>query len=215
MRSLGKEEGKQKPQVSEGMCQSMDQALLSDAEQLNKRNREKLVLRKFPLNMSKNFFTVQWPRAEADAREGVEFCSMEVFQNHLDKILCPVLWDDFAGAGRWDQRTYCGPFQPETFGDSVIQLEYKPESTPTASMVLRVTFRCICLAGCIYLSSPNGCLHFTALPAGNALIILNIHFMLIHAKHQSLWLLLKHFGVCLSWSTWRVPWHLCKRLGRF
>lgn len=53
-------------------------------------------------------------------------------------------------------------------------------------MAVGATFRCIRLAGRIYLSSGNGCLYFTVFLVGNSLIILNIHSVLIHAKHQSL-----------------------------
>lgn len=36
-------------------------------------------------------------------REGVENPSLEMFQNHLDAMLCHVLWDDPVGTGRLDQ----------------------------------------------------------------------------------------------------------------
>ena len=51
--------------------------------------------RTFYLNTEKNFFTVlvteHWDRLP---REVVESPSLEIFRNHLDAILCHVLWDD-------------------------------------------------------------------------------------------------------------------------
>ncbi|KAJ7411396.1 hypothetical protein WISP_102740 [Willisornis vidua] len=58
-------------------------------------NGQKLMHRKFHLNMSKNFFTVQvakhWNRLP---REVVESPSREIFKNCPDTILCHVLYDD-------------------------------------------------------------------------------------------------------------------------
>ncbi|KAJ7424184.1 hypothetical protein BTVI_07572 [Pitangus sulphuratus] len=57
-------------------------------------NRQKLMRRKFHLNMRKNFSTVQatmhWNRL---AREVAESSSLEIFKNFLDAILCNVLKD--------------------------------------------------------------------------------------------------------------------------
>ena len=48
--------------------------------------------RKFRLNMRKNFFplrvTEHWPRLP---REAVESPSLEIFQPHLDVVLCSLL----------------------------------------------------------------------------------------------------------------------------
>jgi len=52
----------------------------------------KLRHRKFRLNMRKNFFplrvTEPWPRLP---RQVVESPSLEIFQTHLDKVLCSLL----------------------------------------------------------------------------------------------------------------------------
>jgi len=49
--------------------------------------------RKFCPNMRKNFFTLRvtepWPRLP---REVVECPSLEIFQTHLDVVLCHLLW---------------------------------------------------------------------------------------------------------------------------
>ena len=56
-------------------------------------NGHKLKQRKFRLNMRKNFFplrvTEHWPRLP---REVEESPSMEIFQPHLDAVLCSLLW---------------------------------------------------------------------------------------------------------------------------
>ena len=56
-------------------------------------NRQKLMHRKFHLNMRKSFFIVpvteHWKRLP---RENVKHPSLEIFKNHLDTILCHVLW---------------------------------------------------------------------------------------------------------------------------
>ncbi|KAJ7426169.1 hypothetical protein WISP_18115 [Willisornis vidua] len=44
-------------------------------------------------------------------RKVVESPSLETFENHLDTILCNVLYDNSAGAERLDQMSYCSPFQ--------------------------------------------------------------------------------------------------------
>jgi len=55
-------------------------------------NGHKLKHRKFHLNMRKNFFTLtvmeHWNRLP---REVVESPSLEIFKNHLDKVLCSLL----------------------------------------------------------------------------------------------------------------------------
>jgi len=55
-------------------------------------NGHKLKHRKFRLNMRKNFFTLKvmehWNRM---LREFVESPSLEVFQTHLDVVLCSLL----------------------------------------------------------------------------------------------------------------------------
>ncbi|GAB0180665.1 translation initiation factor IF-2-like [Grus japonensis] len=55
-------------------------------------NGHKLELRKFHLNMRKNFtlrMTEHWNRLP---REVVESPSLEMFKTHLDVILCNLLW---------------------------------------------------------------------------------------------------------------------------
>jgi len=55
-------------------------------------NRHKLKLRKFRLNMRKNFFTLRvtehWNRLP---REVVESPSLEIFKTRPDKVLCSLL----------------------------------------------------------------------------------------------------------------------------
>jgi len=55
-------------------------------------NRHKLKLRKFLLNMRKNFFplrvTEHWNKV---TRGVVEPPSLEIFKTHLDKVLCNLL----------------------------------------------------------------------------------------------------------------------------
>lgn len=48
-------------------------------------------------------------------REAVEPPSPEIFENYLDTNLSNVLWDDPAGAGRLEQMTHRGLFQPDPF----------------------------------------------------------------------------------------------------
>ena len=56
-------------------------------------NGHKLKQRKLQLNRRKNFFPLRvpepWPRLP---REAVESPSLEIFQTHLDKVLCSLLW---------------------------------------------------------------------------------------------------------------------------
>ena len=62
----------------------------------------KLRHRKFRLNMRRNFFplrvTEPWNRLP---REVVESPSLEIFQPHLDKVLCSLLWVTLLGQGGW------------------------------------------------------------------------------------------------------------------
>jgi len=59
---------------------------------LPRGNGHKVKLRKFHLNMRKNFFplrvTEPWNRLP---REVVESPSLEIFKTHLDKVLCSLL----------------------------------------------------------------------------------------------------------------------------
>jgi len=56
--------------------------------------------RKFQLNTRKNFFTLRvmepWPRLPGEA---VESPSLEIFQTHLDAVLCSLLWVILLGQG--------------------------------------------------------------------------------------------------------------------
>ena len=58
--------------------------------------------RKFCLDMRKNFFTLRvtepWNRLP---REVVESPSLEIFQTHLDKVLCSLLWVTLLRQGVW------------------------------------------------------------------------------------------------------------------
>ena len=54
---------------------------------------------KFQLNPRKNFplrVTEPWPRLP---REAVESPSLEIFQTHLDVVLCSLLWVTLLGQG--------------------------------------------------------------------------------------------------------------------
>jgi len=63
-------------------------------------NGHKLKQRKLQLNRRKNFFTLRvtepWPRLP---REAVESPSLEIFQTHLDAVLCILLWATLLGQG--------------------------------------------------------------------------------------------------------------------
>jgi len=63
-------------------------------------NGHKLKPRKFQLKIRKNFFplraTEPWPRLP---REAVESPSLEIFQPHLDAVLCSLLWVTLLGQG--------------------------------------------------------------------------------------------------------------------
>lgn len=81
-------------------------------------NGQKPMHREFLLNMRKNFniwLTEQWNRL---SREGVRSSSLEILKNNLSAVLCNVLQDDPTCAGRLDQMTHYGPFQPYTFCNS-------------------------------------------------------------------------------------------------
>ncbi|RMC02148.1 hypothetical protein DUI87_21315 [Hirundo rustica rustica] len=72
-------------------------------------DRQKLIPSKFHGNTRKNFTvqeTMHWHRLP---RESGESPSLERFQNCPDAILCHVLWDEPARAGRWDQMTTVVP----------------------------------------------------------------------------------------------------------
>lgn len=75
----------------------MDQALLVLPRSRARGNGQKLIHRKFHLNMWKKFFTVKvaihWNRL---SREAVECPSLEIVQKNLKTILCPVLGEDFS-----------------------------------------------------------------------------------------------------------------------
>lgn len=74
-------------------------------------NEQKLMHRKFPLNMKKNL--TMWVTAlEQIAREAVYSLSLDIFKHHLDSIPCNVPQDDPIWATRWDQMTHWGHFQP-------------------------------------------------------------------------------------------------------
>ena len=63
-------------------------------------NGHKLKQKKFQLNTRKNFFplrvTEPWPRLP---REVVESPSLEIFQTHLNAVLCSLLWVTLLGQG--------------------------------------------------------------------------------------------------------------------
>lgn len=53
-----------------------------------------LITKKLPFSTRKNFSVweaVHWSRLH---REVVESSSLDILKNHLDTILCNVLWDD-------------------------------------------------------------------------------------------------------------------------
>ena len=88
-------------------------------------NGHKLKLRKFHLNMRKNFFplrvTEPWPRLP---REAVESPSLEIFQPHLNAVLCSLLWVTLLGQGV-GLETHRGPCQPLQFCDSVTEGSFR------------------------------------------------------------------------------------------
>jgi len=63
--------------------------------------------------------TEPWPRLP---REAVESPSLEIFQTHLDAVLCSLLWVTLLGQGGLDRVTHRGPFQPLPSCDSVTGL---------------------------------------------------------------------------------------------
>lgn len=82
-----------------------------------------MIRMKFHLNMKKDFFTVSvLYMLRQILREVVESSSLKILKNQLDTIQCHVLWDDSALAGRLDQVTRCGPFNPDPFCDFVISM---------------------------------------------------------------------------------------------
>jgi len=62
----------------------------------------KLKQRNLQLNMRKNFFPLRvmepWHRLP---REVVESPSLEIFQTHLDAVLCSLLWVALLRQGGW------------------------------------------------------------------------------------------------------------------
>ena len=63
-------------------------------------NGHKLKQRKLQLNPRKNYFPLRvaepWPKLP---REAVESPSLEIFQPHLDTVLCSLLWVTLLGQG--------------------------------------------------------------------------------------------------------------------
>ena len=53
----------------------------------------KLELRKFQLNMTRNFFTLRVVTKHGNKlpREAMESASLEILKNHLDTFLCNIL----------------------------------------------------------------------------------------------------------------------------
>lgn len=94
----------------------MDQALLSGAEQQDKRQRAENGAHKIPSEYEEDFYCAvpeHWNRLP---REGLESPSPKVSRSHLDTILSKRLWGALLGL---DQVISSGPFQPEPFWDAV------------------------------------------------------------------------------------------------
>jgi len=87
----------------QGGCQEDGARLCSVVPSDRTRGKgHKLKQRKLQLKMRKNFFTLRvtepWPRLP---REVVESPSLEIFQTHLDTVLCSLLWVTLLRQGGW------------------------------------------------------------------------------------------------------------------
>lgn len=86
----------------------------------NNRTWAETGTQKFYLNTRNNFSTVQVTKhCNTLPREVMAFPSLETIKNHLDAMfhMRHVVWNDLAWAGRLDQMTHGGPFQPDPFCD--------------------------------------------------------------------------------------------------
>lgn len=97
----------------------MDQALCGSARQQDKSNGQKLMHRSSTWTWGIIFYCV-WPCTGTEHPERVwSLPPQDIFQNHLGTILCNALQDNPTWAGRLNQVTHCGTFQPNPFYEDI------------------------------------------------------------------------------------------------
>ncbi|KAJ7405701.1 hypothetical protein WISP_138048 [Willisornis vidua] len=78
----------------EWVVRGWSQALLSDAQQQDKRQQAETDAQKVSPEYKEELYCVDDRTLEQLPRVVVEPPSLEIFKNSLDTILCHVLWDD-------------------------------------------------------------------------------------------------------------------------